>query len=623
MASDYWMNLNRRRLSRRAVVRGGAVAGASAFALAIAGCSSSNNNTSGGNATANKAATSVAPPATPAAGAAAPSSTPLTTAGGAATRAAATTATASAGKRGGTIHLSKAQKDTGLDPQVTVTNPLHEAKAYSHTHTYRFSTDEVLFDVATAYEQTDPTTLTFKIRDGVTFQDTPPMNGRALTSEDIAYTFSRFPITLKNNASQVNQIQWGWMDSFQTPDKQTLVIKQKFPWASNLAAMGSISFGIVAKEAVEANSGNLGNVMNAGSGPYMMTKRDDTGTKYVRNAKYFQHTNPSPTYLVDGPYIDSWEERIIADGAAVKAAFLAGDLDLLDTSAVPVDKQLADELAKTSGVTVAKGPANTHLIMAFDNVKWTDMRLRQAVSLAIDRDAFIKTIYLGDGLYGGPVSAGFTTLAFTQDQLKRYEQYDPKKAKELWGAAGGPSAFPSIKMVTGQFIPLFAQATEFVADNLRRNLGVDVKIDSVDGATYVAKAVAPQKEWDLFIAYELSLLTIPDYNALTHYVPEGYGAIFCNLKHDSPKPEVAQLADQITRLNTAQASALTLADRKPAMDALQQFLLESFAPALPLPVQATAYGAYRTRVKNFPANDFMYPTSSASAIRVQDLWLEG
>jgi peptide/nickel transport system substrate-binding protein len=595
MAGISWFN-GRRRISRRRVLTAGATLSGAAF---LAACGGGDDTPSGGTGGATSGA------ASPAAGAQATG-----------------TQAAAAGKRGGTMRLSKAGVDTGLDPAITVTNPLHPAKAFSHTHVYRVSSDEVLLDLATSYEQTDPTTLVFKLREGVAFQDAPPMNGRAMTSEDLAFSFSRFPTALKEYGSQVNRIVWGWMDKFETPDKQTLVIKQGYPWASNIAAMGSAQFGIVAREAVEANGGRLDNVLVAGSGPYTLTKRDSTGTKYVRNAKYYRHSNPAPTFVKDGPYIDSWEEAIIPDGASVKAKFLAGELDMLNTSQLPVDKLVADELGRASGVVVVKQPANTHLIMAFDNVKWTDKRLREAVSLAIDREGMIKNLYLGDGLYGGPVSPGFTKLALSQDELKKAQQYDPKKARDLWTAAGGNSVFPTIKMVAHGTIPLYATSTEFVAENLRKNLGANVSIDTVDGSTFVARAVAAQKDWELLIAGEGTLASIPDYNALTHYVPEGYGGIFPNFKKESAKPEVAAMAAEVSRLNAAQASALEPQDRKAKMDALQRYVLENFAPVLGLPIQGTVYAAHRSWVKNFPVDDFQYGVAGAGPFRVHNIYLD-
>ncbi|KAA0226774.1 hypothetical protein EDM76_12685, partial [bacterium] len=179
-----------------------------------------------------------------------------------------------------------------------------------------------------------------------------------------------------------------------------------------------------------------------------------------------------------------------------------------------------------------------------------------------------------------------------------------------------------------QAIPLFATSTQFIAEALRKNLGVDVKVELVDPATYVAKATGgyrekAAKEWDLFVAWETSLQSMPDYNALVHYIPTGYGAIFGNLRPDSPKPETAAYAMEMLQLWNAQAQELNAEARKPKMAAMQNAILESYGPAVPLPVTATAYAPYRDKVKNFPVNDFMFGNSGTGYYRVQDLFLDG
>jgi peptide/nickel transport system substrate-binding protein len=533
---------------------------------------------------------------------------------------------AAAGKRGGTIRVAKASPDTGLDPHIVVTNPIHPAKAYSHLWTYQASTKTVCFDLATAFEQVDPTTLRVSLRQGVKFQ-ADVANGRELTAEDVAYSYTRFPVAL-TKGSQVNQIQWGWIDKIETPDKYTVVIKQKNPFASNVTALGSSAFAVVAKEVVEANGGDLMKVMNAGSGPYRMVKREPTGTRYERNPDYFVHDPPSPTYVKEGPYIDAWEEPIIPDPATIKAKFIAGELDVL--SVVNIDRLVADELGREKGIKVVKGPANGHLVMQFDNFKWTDKRQRQAIWLAIDRDAFIKNLYLGEGLYGGPTASEFAKegLGLSQEELKKLQPFDPKQAKQIWEASGGPQAFPVIRMVTMQAIPIFATATEFVKRQLEQNLGAKVEVEVVDPATYVARAVAgfaekAPKPWDLFIAWELSLQTIPDYNALAHYIPVGYGAIFGNLRPDSPKSETAAFAGRMQQLWNAQAQELNAEARKQKVQELVRVIHEEFGPAVPLPVPEFQYAAFRDRVKNYPEKDFMYANAGTGLYRVQNLWLDG
>ncbi len=597
MASRYWTRYWAARTSRRMFLAGAGTTALGAAAMA-AGCGGGDDDDDGGVATATAPAGGQTP---------APAQTPT------------------AGKRGGTLRIAKASPDTGLDPHIVVTNPIHPAKAYSHLWTYQASTKTVCYDLAVEHEQVDATTLRVKLRQGVKFQP-EVANGRELTAEDVAYSYTRFPVAL-TKGSQVNQIQWGWIDKIETPDRYTVVIKQKNPFASNVVALGSSAFAVVAKEVVEANGGDLMKVMNSGSGPYRMVKREPTGTRYERNPTYFEHENPSPTYVKEGPYIDAWEESIIPDPATIKAKFIAGELDIL--SVVNIDRIVADELSRAKGVKVVKGPANSHLIMQFDNFKWTDKRLRQAVWLALDRDAFIRNLYLGEGLYGGPTASEFAKEGYglKQDELKQLQKFDPGTAKRLWQEAGGQEAFPVIRMVTMRAIPIFATATEFVKTQLEQNLGAKVEVEVVDPATYVARATAgfaekAPKPWDLFIAWELSLQTIPDYNALAHYIPIGYGAIFGNLRPDSPKSETAAFAGRMQQLWNAQAQELNAEARKQKVQELVRVIHQEFGPAVPLPVPEFAYAAFRDHVKNYPERDFMYANAGTGHFRVQDLWLD-
>ncbi len=597
MASRYWTRYWAARTSRRMFLAAAGTTALGAAAMA-AGCGGGDDDDDGGVATATAPSGGQTP---------APAQTPT------------------AGKRGGTLRIAKASPDTGLDPHIVVTNPIHPAKAYSHLWTYRASTKTVCYDLAVEHEQVDATTLRVKLRQGVKFQP-EVANGRELTAEDVAYSYTRFPVAL-TKGSQVNQIQWGWIDKIETPDRYTVVIKQKNPFASNVVALGSSAFAVVAKEVVEANGGDLMKVMNAGSGPYRMVKREPTGTRYERNPTYFEHENPSPTYVKEGPYIDAWEESIIPDPATIKAKFIAGELDIL--SVVNIDRIVADELSRAKGVKVVKGPANSHLIMQFDNFKWTDKRLRQAVWLALDRDAFIRNLYLGEGLYGGPTASEFAKEGYglKQDELKQLQKFDPGTAKRLWQEAGGQEAFPVIRMVTMRAIPIFATATEFVKTQLEQNLGAKVEVEVVDPATYVARATAgfaekAPKPWDLFIAWELSLQTIPDYNALAHYIPIGYGAIFGNLRPDSPKSETAAFAGRMQQLWNAQAQELNAEARKQKVQELVRVIHQEFGPAVPLPVPEFAYAAFRDHVKNYPERDFMYANAGTGHFRVQDLWLD-
>jgi ABC-type transport system substrate-binding protein len=587
----YWTRARTSRFTRRRFVAGAGVFAAGSAAI-LAGCGDDDDETPTPTAT----RTATAP------------GTPTGTA---------TATQPAAGKRGGTIVTTKAAPDTGLDPAITVTNPLHPAKAYSHILQYNLTKEEFYLDLAESFEQADPTTMIFKLRPGLKFA---PMvaNGRDLTAEDVAFSYGRFPDTLKNFGSEVNRIQWGWMSKFETPDPRTFVIKLDTPYASAIPSMGSSAFAVVERGLVEANGGKLSDVMNAGSGPYVMTKRDNSGTRYERNPNYYKHTPAQGTFVEDGPYIDVWDELIISDLAAVEARFLAGTSDIFTQ---PVDKLKAQEFESNRNVKVYRTKFPGNLQMQLDNEKWAaHPKLREALSLSIDRDKYIRTIHLGDGVYGSPVGPVFSSV-LSQDELKSLQKFDPARAKQLWQEGGGNTVFPQgLRTIS----PTFAPAThiDFLKREIEANLGVNVTVTPADLAAYVAVATARDKQWEIFVASEASLVTIPDYNALTFYVPIGYGAIFGNQRLDSAIPENKSFAEEALAKFNQQARELDPEKRKQLLQDLQRYFLKEFRPALPMPVAAFQYTAAKARVKNYPETEFAYGNAGSGTYRVHNLYLD-
>ena len=238
------------------------------------------------------------------------------------------------------------------------------------------------------------------------------------------------------------------------------------------------------------------------------------------------------------------------------------------------------------------------------------------ISLTIDRDALIANIYAGDGKYDGPVSNGLPAFAFSPAELRGYQKFDPKKARELWAAAGSP--FPVLRATTSLNIPPFATMTDFIAKQLEANLPVRVKIETVDVATFVSRAVeTPANQWELFVAADAQAAQSPDYNSIAMYMAKGSAGVSWSFKEDSPNPDTAKLAKEMQRLGDLAAAAVKPEERKARLDDLQKFRLTSFGPWLSLPVSATAYSVVRKTLRNYPHQD----TPSLFQLRAQDIWI--
>ena len=630
MAENYWGKYWRRRVSRRGVLIGGAATAAGAAGLAAVGCGDDDDDEPAPAATA--AATEAAGEAATEAAAEAATEAAATEAAAteAATQAAATEA-AGGPRTGGTMKLQRAFAETGYDPAITITGYTWAALTYNHLLGYSLLEDEAWGDAAQSWEQPDPFTIVFNLEPNLRFNP-EAAEGRPITSQDIAYSFARLPAAFTDLASEVNPIQFAFMAGFDMPDASTFALQMAYPWVSAIPTLGSTSLAIVAPEVVEANGGNLTDTVNAGGGAYMFESRGRDGyNAYARNPNYAGHSTARGRFTKDPPYIDRWEEAHITDPATAEARFLTGDSDLLTGVVGGIDAIKADELRDQDGVNIITGPTNTHLIMALDALKWVPFpQLREALSLSVDWDGYIDVVHDGNGIRGAPVGPRFPAV-LSQDEIRELQQFNPERARQLWEQGGGDQVFPDgLTTLLATFTD--TRGTQFIAQSIEENLGVKVNMEPVDLATYVSSLTAPpgSKIWHFALVTENSISTIPDYNALTHYVPTGYGGAFGLFTHEHPQaalipPEVINITHDVGKpiqdLYNAQAVTHDPEQRTALLHQLQRLIFTQFCCTFPVPVAATEQHALRTRVQNAPLPPDFRDNGSMGYRRSQNMWL--
>ena len=630
MAENYWGKYWRRRVSRRGVLIGGAATAAGAAGLVAVGCGDDDDDEPAPAATA--AATEAADEAaTEAAGEAATEAAATEAAATEAATQAAATEAAGGPRAGGTMKLQRAFAETGYDPAITITGYTWVALTYNHLLGYSLFEDEAWGDAAQSWEQPDPFTIVFNLEPNLRFNP-EAAEGRPITSQDIAYSFARLPAAFTDLASEVNPIQFAFMAGFDMPDASTFALQMAYPWVSAIPTLGSTSLAIVAPEVVEANGGNLTDTVNAGGGAYMFESRGRDGyNAYARNPNYAGHSTARGRFTKDPPYIDRWEEAHITDPATAEARFLTGDSDILTGVVGGIDAIKADELRDQDGVNIITGPTNTHLIMALDALKWVPFpQLREALSLSIDWDGYIDVVHDGNGIRGAPVGPRFPAV-LSQEEIRELQQFNPERARQLWEQGGGDQVFPDgLTTLLATFTD--TRGTQFIAQSIEENLGVKVNMEPVDLATYVSSLTAPpgSKIWHFALVTENSISTIPDYNALTHYVPTGYGGAFGLFTHEHPQaalipPEVINITHDVGKpiqdLYNAQAVTHDPEQRTALLHQLQRLIFTQFCCTFPVPVAATEQHALRTRVQNAPLPPDFRDNGSMGYRRSQNMWL--
>ena len=656
MKEGYWGKYWRQRVSRRRVLAGGATLAAGSAAI-LAGCGDDDDDDDGAaQPAATQAAQQAAAEATEAAQAAAEED---------ATQAAAAAATDAEDRSryGGTLNWTERAYPTGFDPAITITFPYGMAQTYSQLMAFSIVNDQFYPDAAQSWEQVDAETLVFNLREGVHYNP-EAADGRAVTSEDWAFNLARYPDARANRGSNVNELFFSFMDpglgaTFDTPDNLTLTINQNKAFASNLRAFAAASLVVAAPERIMAEeSGDLGQVtgINAGTGPYMFSSVSETNISLKRNPNYYEHPEqdlPGTRFNHDMPYIDEQEAVIITDGAAAQARFLAGDADYYGG----IDKITAEQWEGQPNVDIHTGPAidDGARMIQLAAAKWTPYpELSRALSMAMDWDGYIDVVLNGEGRRSAPVSpTAFPKYALSQEEIREYQVYDPQGARQLWEANNGPEIYPEFDTTVAAWAADISHV-QFIGQSFEDSLGVQVNYNPLELATYIASANGPTgtKDWHFFIAGNNAVSTMPDWNALVAYTPDGYGAIWggnwykgVNIADPWVNPENPNYAENGgSEAGEAVRAALEIthpyarelqdyADRQAAttddderaeiLKEMQRRIFTRYCCSFPLPTGTTSYVAVGSRLKNLPPGPDSNQTAAFGMFRAHNMWLEG
>lgn len=262
----------------------------------------------------------------------------------------------------------------------------------------------------------DSLTFTFTMRDGVTFQD-----GRPFTSADAKYTLDT---VLGNTFAKSASFFEGsganrkaYIKSVEAPDAHTLVVHLNNPWTGLLPNL--VPIGIIPKDSYESQKTNP-----LGTGPFKF-KHYDQPQQVVDLEAY-------AGYWEGAPQIPALRVRVI-DSNALQAELLSGRVDIapLPTSLSP-DAIKGLETAANLNVLQFPGSNLNHLTFNTQARPLNDVRVRQAIAYAIDRESMISKLLLGQGKIAHSILPE-ESWAYTPGHT--YE-YNPARAKQLLDEAG-------------------------------------------------------------------------------------------------------------------------------------------------------------------------------------------
>jgi len=319
----------------------------------------------------------------------------------------------------------------------------------------------------------DGRAVTFKLRDGVKWHD-----GTPFTSADVKYTFEE--ILRKHHPR--GRATFANLESVETPDKLTAVFKLSKPSAYMMAALSASESPILPKHLYEKGDPTTSPQLAApvGTGPFKFAEWQRG--KFIRLVR-------NPDYWVKGePHFDALIVRFIPDAGARAVALETGELDLSGGDPVPLaDLKRLDALPSLDVTTEGYSMFGAMYYLEFNtrDPQFKDVRVRQAIAHAIDRDFVAKNTWFGYATAAtGPISA--KQPKFYTDNVPRYA-FNTKRAEELLDQAGFPRKADGVRFKIShdpangseeyrRFGEYFRQAMKVI--------GIDVELRLSDAATY-------------------------------------------------------------------------------------------------------------------------------------------
>ena len=316
----------------------------------------------------------------------------------------------------------------------------------------------------------DGLTYTFTLHDGVKFHD-----GRALSSADAKYTLDLvFSSNFAKSASFFDADKHSYIKSVEAPDPRTVVVTLTQPWIGLLSNL--VPIAIIPKDSYESQKTHP-----IGSGPFKFINYD--------NAQQVCDVEAFPEYWEGAPKLQTVRVRVISDMNALQAELQSGRVDIapmptsLSPDAVRRLEQDPNLQVKTfNGSNVFLLTINTSA-PPLDNVK-----VRQAIAYAIDRETMIKTLLQG---LGKPAHSIIPEESWAYSTGQTYS-YDPAQAKKLLDEAGFPDPDgdgprmrfqkPVIYKLSGSSIA--GRQYAGVIQNYQKEVGIPVEIQTPEQNTF-------------------------------------------------------------------------------------------------------------------------------------------
>jgi peptide/nickel transport system substrate-binding protein len=361
--------------------------------------------------------------------------------------------------RGGTLTVGdESQPLSGLDPILAQAFDAKRMAAQFYEGLLSLGPDGSTLKpaLATSWKQKSPTTYEFTLRRDVTFHD-----GRPLKASDVVFSLKR----VVDPAVHSPYRSLYKLKDVTAPSDDKVVVGLAEPQSSLLHLLAQPwSAGIVSEQWVRSHSANDLKTQENGTGPYKLAEfREGSLIKTVRFDGYWDQPKP---------YINEIDYRVIPDESTRVQALQSGTVDTIQ---VTLPKNAAS--LKQRKFTVSDGSDVGAYWLGLNTVDGplANEKVRQAISLGIDRKQLISVGSQGAGVASGIIPPGDPVMSGQTGDLPN-TQYDPNKAKQLLAESGAGTV--KLKLAIRSNRPDKLATAQLIKEQLSK-IGVEVDITQV------------------------------------------------------------------------------------------------------------------------------------------------
>jgi len=364
---------------------------------------------------------------------------------------------------GGVLRISVDQAASVINPLLTRVNPEYLLAELLYSGLTRLAPDMTAEpDLAETWTSSpDLTEWTFRLRPNVVFHD-----GSPCTAKDVAASFTAM---LEPKTASAARTNIGPITSVEARDDRTAVFKLSSPYADIPVALAYTNAKIIPAAIAQGGLDKLSRAA-IGTGPFKLVSYEpDRQIVVARNDAYYDRARP---------YLDRVEVVVYPDATAEASALIAGDTDLMASAQATEFPRLSS----ASSVKALRVPSGQFLNvnMGCDQKPFSDVRVRQALALTVDREAMVGFVAQG---YGTPGNDTPLNPAYHFYKALPLKKPDIAAAKKLLAEAGYPNGLDVTLIASDK--PSTRTQLGVAMREMAKPAGFRIEVQTMPHATYL------------------------------------------------------------------------------------------------------------------------------------------